>query len=129
MSRPFFENHVRWYMMRVPNVRLREGCDVEGLASTGDQRCVNGIRLKGETVPADLVVDATGRGSHTPQWLETMGYAKPAEERVEIALGYTTRLFHRSQLDLNGDGAVVIPPTPKASGRARCWRRKATAGR
>jgi 2-polyprenyl-6-methoxyphenol hydroxylase-like FAD-dependent oxidoreductase len=113
MSRPFLENQVRRYMLRVPNVRLREGCDIEGLATTDDQRRVTGIRVKDETVPADLVVDATGRGSHTPQWLEAMGYAKPAEERVEIALGYTTRMFRRSQLDLNGDGAVVIPPTPE----------------
>jgi hypothetical protein len=59
------------------------------------------------------VIDATGRGSHSPEWLEAVGYPKPSEERVEIALGYTTRLFRRSPLDLHADGAVVITPTPE----------------
>jgi 2-polyprenyl-6-methoxyphenol hydroxylase-like FAD-dependent oxidoreductase len=74
---------------------------------------VIGIKLSGQILSADLVVDATGRGSHSPQWLEAMGFPKPAEDRVEIALGYTTRLFRRSLTDLEGDGAAVIPPTPE----------------
>jgi 2-polyprenyl-6-methoxyphenol hydroxylase-like FAD-dependent oxidoreductase len=111
MSRPYLEGKVRRHMMRLRNVRTREGCDVEGLATTDDKQRVTGIKTAGEILPADLVVDATGRGSHSPQWLEAMGYAKPKEERVEIALGYTTRLFRRSSLDLDGDGAVIIPPT------------------
>lgn len=113
MSRPFLESKVRRHVLRLTNVRTREGCDVEGLATTEDYQRVTGIKTAGEIVPADLVVDATGRGSHSPQWLEAMGYAKPPEERVEIAMGYTTRLFRGSLLDLDGDGAVIIPPTPE----------------
>ena len=114
MSRPFLEGKVRRHVMGLPNVQIRQGCDVEGLATTEDQGRVTGIKTPGEIVPADLVVDASGRGSHSPQWLGAMGYAKPPEERVEIAMGYTTRLFHRSSRDLNGDGAVIIPPTPES---------------
>jgi flavin-dependent dehydrogenase len=99
--------------MRVANVRTRESCDVEGPTTSGDPQRVTGIKTAGETITADLVVDATGRGSHSPRWLEAMGFPKPPEERVEIALGYTTRLFRRSLLDLDGDGAAVIPPTPE----------------
>ena len=113
MSRPFVETRVRRHVLSLPNVRTREACDVEGVAATEDRQRVIGIRTAGEVVSADLVVDATGRGSHSPQWLEAMGYPKPEEERVEIAMGYTTRLFRRSLTDLNGDGAVVIPPTPE----------------
>lgn len=47
-----------------------------------------------------------------PQWLESLGYPKAEEERVEIALGYTTRFFRRHRADLNGDVAIIIPPTP-----------------
>lgn len=43
-----------------------------------------------ELLLADLVVDATGRGSRTPVWLEEFGYERPAEERVKIGLAYTT---------------------------------------
>jgi 2-polyprenyl-6-methoxyphenol hydroxylase-like FAD-dependent oxidoreductase len=113
MSRPFLEGKVRRHVTHLTNVRMRQGCDVEGLATTEDHQRVTGIKTVGEILQADLVVDATGRGSHSPQWLEAMGYAKPEEERVEIAMGYTTRLFRRSSLDLDGDGVVIIPPTPE----------------
>ena len=113
LSRPYLEGKVRRNLLRLPNVRAREGCDVEGLATSEDRQRVTGIRMGDEILSADLVVDASGRGSHSPQWLEGMGYPKPGEERIEIALGYTTRLFRRSLADLDGDGAAVIPPTPE----------------
>ncbi|MBT2421915.1 FAD-dependent monooxygenase [Streptomyces sp. ISL-22] len=42
---------------------------------------------------ADLVVDASGRGSHTPQWLQDLGLPPAAERRVDAGLAYATRLF------------------------------------
>ena len=47
----------------------------------------------GETFEADLVVDASGRGTQTPLWLEELGYQKPAETSVGIHIGYASRLF------------------------------------
>jgi len=61
-----------------------------------------------QTVMADLVVDASGRGSSSPAWLESFGFAKPEEERIEIGVGYTTRVYRRRPTDLNGKLAVVI---------------------
>jgi 2-polyprenyl-6-methoxyphenol hydroxylase-like FAD-dependent oxidoreductase len=46
---------------------------------------------------ADLVVDAGGRGSRTPQWLESLGYAKPEESTVEVNIGYASRLYERPE--------------------------------
>ena len=66
------------------------------------------------TLDADLVVDASGRGSHTPRWLEEMGYPKPAEERVDVALAYTTRCFRRC-----GDDQAVRQPFRDGSGVPR----------
>jgi hypothetical protein len=43
-----------------------------------------------EVLDADLVVDATGRGSRTPAWLEALGYPRPPNEQVRIGLGYAT---------------------------------------
>ena len=57
---------------------------------------------------ADLVVDASGRGSSSAAWLECLGYARPKEERVEIGLGYTTRVYRRRGGDLGGKLAVVV---------------------
>lgn len=113
MTRPFLEGTVRQHLLRVANVRVKENTTVEGLTSTDDHRRVTGIKAAGESIEADLVVDTTGRGSHSPQWLEQMGYQKAPEERVEIALAYTTRFFRRSLQDLDGIGAALIPPTPQ----------------
>jgi 2-polyprenyl-6-methoxyphenol hydroxylase-like FAD-dependent oxidoreductase len=113
MSRPFLETAVRKKVLSLPNVRARENTTVDGLASTSDNARVTGVRIGNETLAADLVVDTSGRGSHSPQWLESMGYTKAPEERVEVALAYTTRFFRRRVEDLNGDGAALVPPTPE----------------
>ena len=109
-SRPFIEDQVRRRVLAIPNVIVKQGTAVEALLTTTDQSCVTGVRLGGEECTADLVIDASGRGSRTPQWLEAMGYQKPVEERVEVALGYTTRFFRRKTADLNGDLGTIIAP-------------------
>jgi 2-polyprenyl-6-methoxyphenol hydroxylase-like FAD-dependent oxidoreductase len=112
MSRPLLEGTVRERVRQLKNVAFRENQEIHGLLTSPDQSCVVGVDLGGEPLPADVVVDASGRGSHTPRWLEQMGYRKPVEERVEVALAYTTRSFRRRRLDMDGDVAVIIPPTP-----------------
>jgi hypothetical protein len=59
-------------------------------------------------IEADLVVDASGRGSASPAWLEALGYARPVEEKIEVGIGYTTRVYRRRPGDLGGKLAVVI---------------------
>ncbi|MBS1827285.1 MAG: hypothetical protein JST93_18355 [Acidobacteria bacterium] len=113
LSRPLIETAVRRRVKALPNVRFLEGQRVDGLMATANRSRVVGVRIGGEELSADLVVDTTGRGSQTPQWLEMMGYRKPVEERVEVALAYTTRLFRWRPEHLNGDGAAVIPSTPE----------------
>jgi 2-polyprenyl-6-methoxyphenol hydroxylase-like FAD-dependent oxidoreductase len=56
---------------------------------------VTGVLLdSGEIVPADLVVDATGRGTRLPVWLEKWGYERPAEETVDVGIAYASHQFH-----------------------------------
>ncbi len=112
MSRPFLETIVRQRVRQLPNVDFRHGQETRGLLSSPDKSRVAGVDLGYETLPADLVVDASGRASRTPRWLQEMGYPKPAEERVQVALAYTTRVFRRRPGDLGGDLAIIIPPTP-----------------
>lgn len=113
LSRPLLEGTVRRRLLAISNVKATESTLVEGLTASSDNRRVTGVRLQGgEVIPADFVIDATGRGSHSPAWLESMGFRKPEEEKVEVAIAYTTRLFRRRADHLNGDSAVVIPPTP-----------------
>lgn len=121
-SRPFLEGQVRARVRALPNVRFLEGCTVTGLTAAQDRRRITGVRVDGPagtpgTVEADLVVDATGRGSRTPVRLAELGYQAPAEERIEVRLGYTTRHYRLRPGALNGDITVLTQATP-ASPRA-----------
>jgi 2-polyprenyl-6-methoxyphenol hydroxylase-like FAD-dependent oxidoreductase len=113
LTRPMLEAAVRERVFAIANVHTRDNTAVDGLLVSDGSGRVEGIRIGGEALAADLVVDATGRGSRTPQWLETMGYEKAPEEVVQVALGYTTRFFRRKRTDLGGDLAAIIPPTPE----------------
>ncbi len=46
-----------------------------------------------EFVAADLVVDAAGRGTRLPAWLEQWGYARPREDALDIGIHYATQQF------------------------------------
>ena len=112
-SRPALEGHVRRRLLALSNVRAIEGCAVQGLIADDSKSAITGVRFRigngaEQSIEADLVVDASGRGSTSPAWLESLGYARPEEERIEIGIGYTTRLYRRRPTDLNGKIAVVI---------------------
>jgi hypothetical protein len=112
-SRPVLEGHVRRRLLALPNVRAIENCAVQGLAASADSSTVTGVRLSIDNdaeriIAADLVVDASGRGSQSAAWLDSLGYARAEEERIEIGLGYTTRLYRRRPTDLGGKTAVVV---------------------
>src|SRR5215468_2396413 len=111
-SRPVLEGHVRRRLLRLPNVRIIENCAVQGLIASDDRSAVKGVCARvGNTehiVEADLVVDASGRGSSSPVRRESLGYTPPAEEKIEIGIGYTTRTYRRRPGDLNGKLAVVV---------------------
>jgi len=120
-SRPVLEGHVRRRVLQLPNVRAIENCAVQGLATGAARDRVTGVRVRvdgeGEqTLDADLVVDASGRGSASPAWLEELGYQRPAEEKVEIGIGYMTRTYRRTLGDLGGKLGVII------AGSAPNWR-------
>ena len=111
-SRPVLEGHVRRRLLQLPNVRAIENSAVQGLVASEDRSAVKGVRVRigniEQTIDADLVVDASGRGSWSPAWLESLGYIRPTEEKIEIGLGYTTRIYRRRPTDLNGKFAVVV---------------------
>jgi 2-polyprenyl-6-methoxyphenol hydroxylase-like FAD-dependent oxidoreductase len=87
-----------------PNVELREGARVaalEGVGHDGGRPRVTGVRLAdGTAVPADLVVDATGRRSRAPEWLAALGAPRPEEQEGDAGLVYFTRFYRRA----SGDG-------------------------
>jgi 2-polyprenyl-6-methoxyphenol hydroxylase-like FAD-dependent oxidoreductase len=96
VSRPLLEFSVRRAVRAMPNVEFLEGRDVVGVTADPDGNRVTGVRTvrhgdDGERLlTADLVVDATGRGSRAPVFLEEYGYARPPVEEVEVRIAYAT---------------------------------------
>ncbi|WP_219460826.1 NAD(P)/FAD-dependent oxidoreductase [Nonomuraea rhizosphaerae] len=112
VSRVLLEGQVRRRVAALPGVRVLPDRAVTGLLARQGQ--VSGVRLAGgDPIPADLVVDATGRGSRTPSWLSELGYEPPAEERVTIDLRYGTREFRRRPDQMDGDLVILLAPTPQ----------------
>jgi 2-polyprenyl-6-methoxyphenol hydroxylase-like FAD-dependent oxidoreductase len=119
-ARPVLESHVRERVAALPNLTFMAGHDIVGLATTAGHDRVTGVRVSqttgggpAETLPADLVVDATGRGSRSAAWLAELGYHRPAEQRVRIDLTYTTRHYRlRSEEVLGGDLSINPVSTP-----------------
>ena len=119
MSRPLLESHVRQRVLRLPNLVCRQRHEAVTLAMHADRSRVTGIVVRRvpadgltELIDADLVVDATGRGSRSPVWLESLGYGRPAETAVNIGIGYTTRLYRQNAAILPDAKAIFIQPTP-----------------
>jgi 2-polyprenyl-6-methoxyphenol hydroxylase-like FAD-dependent oxidoreductase len=65
-----------------------------------------------ETLAADLVVAATGRGARVPAWLEALGYPAPQEERLDVDVAYASRHLRVPDGALGGDKLVLIGAVP-----------------
>jgi len=121
MSRPFLELHIRRRVVKLPNVTLIDSCAVNELVTTPDKSQVTGVRVtkrsaknNAEVIEADFIVDASGRGSSTPKWLEALGYARPDETEVKARIGYSTREYRRIEKDENKIRIEMISPTAPA---------------
>lgn len=116
MSRPLLETYVRELALARDNIETLERCVVEGLA--GDRANVRGVLIRNadaqevQTLDADLVIDATGRGSRLPQWLESLGVAPPAEERVIVNMHGTSFTIRRKPAHLAGNLFWIDNPHP-----------------
>lgn len=75
--------------------------DVEGLITDADGSTVIGVNASSRAdhskraIFADLVVDASGRNSKAPEWLQNIGYAEVEETQVNAYIGYATRIFEK----------------------------------
>lgn len=112
MSRGLLERVVRGRIRNIPNIRVHDNAAVDGLAVSRDNRRIVGVTVGDDILSADLVIDATGRGSRSPLRLKDIGYEAPHTETIGIELRYTTRLFRSRPNDLPGCDAVVVTPTP-----------------
>ncbi|MEU5164365.1 FAD-dependent monooxygenase [Streptomyces sp. NPDC020875] len=125
-TRPFREYHLRRRLAALPGVELCGGTSVVRPAVDPERRAVTGVVVLRDgverTLDADLVVDATGRGSRTPVWLEELGLPRVTEERHKIDIGYVT-CFYRTQPEaFDGDISINTVASPEVPRGASCAR-------
>lgn len=98
-SRPHLEWQIRRRVHGLDNVEIVRRPVAEPRFEPSLQR-VTGLLLDPVTpgddpefVAADLVVDAAGRGTRLPVWLQQWGYQPAPEATVDIGIGYATFQF------------------------------------
>lgn len=113
-SRPLVEHLVRQRVTALDDVRLRSGCQFVDYLVDETVTAVEGVTVRGddtdnEVLRADLVVDATGRTSRTPRWLDAHGYSPPPLDEMHIDLAYSSTLVERPSDDRR---TVYVPLSP-----------------
>ena len=100
-------------------VRSLDGVEVSAPAHVAEYRAdeagdVTGVEVRTadglDAVAADLVVDATGRTSQTPAWLERAGFGAPPVDEVHVDLAYSTLVLERPPTVRRG---YLIGPSPE----------------
>jgi 2-polyprenyl-6-methoxyphenol hydroxylase-like FAD-dependent oxidoreductase len=108
-SRRLLEHTVRERVKALPEVEIIDHCDALGIISTDDGETISGVRIipransaEASELPADLVIDATGRASRSSQWLTALGYQPVEETRIPVDITYVTQTYRRETGQLDG---------------------------
>lgn len=123
VSRALIENTLYRHLRRAVQVTFLQEHDVIELCTDDAKTRVTGVRVRDRgqeilpeyTLPADLVIDASGRGSRTPEWLTSLGYTAPQTTTVDAKAGYATRIYRRPTNAPNWKVMYCIPQAPLQS--------------
>jgi 2-polyprenyl-6-methoxyphenol hydroxylase-like FAD-dependent oxidoreductase len=122
-SRDLLEWSLRQRVTKLPQVTIRDRSRAKGLRWNADVTRVTGVQLAdGQYADADLVVDASGRYSRLPDWLEEADYPRPAQTVVDADLAYATMLFDAPDRDFEGLQQMNSAPTGPAGLSSLTWR-------
>ena len=106
-SRYLLEWTIRQELLKLPNIEIVESSKVTGLVCDRQADRITGVKLNSDELNAELVVDASGRSSQAPQWLEQIGKTPAPETTVNPFLGYATRRYKLPD-NLHPDWKVLL---------------------
>ncbi|HGM5420638.1 TPA: FAD-dependent oxidoreductase [Serratia liquefaciens] len=99
-TRPLLETCIRQRVMDIVGIECIDEHEVVQLHMTGPytsgvyiRACPAPHNTADRLLPADWVVDASGRFSHMPQWLEKLGYDPPKNNVVDAHVVYASCTF------------------------------------
>lgn len=114
MSRPFLEWKVRQHLLKRSNVQIQDGTEVTRLTHDRINGRVLGVELEsGQQLTADLVVDASGRGSRVPLWLQGLGYPTVQADEVKINIRYASRAYRMPERLPDWKATILTSDSPR----------------
>jgi 2-polyprenyl-6-methoxyphenol hydroxylase-like FAD-dependent oxidoreductase len=123
VSRPTLEHEIRRRVAQLKNVAIVSGASFTRYAVDWEYSRVTGVfaRAPGaytfeDLVRADLVVDASGRGSQTPRLLSQLGHAPPPLSEVRVNFGYASRIYERPPGVRDWQAMHVVDRAPRTRG-------------
>jgi len=119
MSRPLLEFVAQRNLQKLSNIAMRDGCRALQIVAGKDGSAI-GVRLETndrsvETLPADLVIDASRRGALSLSFLEATGRPRPERTDIGIDLTYVTTTFAVPEGSRNWKAVVTMPEIPASS--------------
>ena len=127
MSRPLLEHVVRLFVESNDRVEIRTKCHVREITGSSDGAMATGVRLyardgDAELVPADLVVDASGRGALTLDFLDRAGRTAPQESSIDVDIRYTCAILELAPGASHDWQVLQTRPDPSVGRRAIMYR-------
>ena len=118
LTRPLLELTLRQRVARVSNIRVRGGCRVvniiaDGATGAATDICYHTSEGKLETLHSDLIIDASGNGSLTLEFLKTFRRKLPDETSIGVNMHYSSTLLDRADIRDNYKVAYTLPDAPK----------------
>jgi 2-polyprenyl-6-methoxyphenol hydroxylase-like FAD-dependent oxidoreductase len=121
MSRPLIEFSLRRRVERFAKITARQRCRASGIVAKSDGAAVEAVRCetgdgRSETLPADFIVDASGRGTLTLDLLHSIRQARPEETVIGIDIGYASAVFGTpGDAARDWKGVFTFPQAPASS--------------
>jgi 2-polyprenyl-6-methoxyphenol hydroxylase-like FAD-dependent oxidoreductase len=120
LTRPLLELTLRTQVARLTNVVVRGGCrviNIIGDPATGAATdiCYRTSEGKLETLRSDLIIDASGNGSLTPDFLKATHRRLPEETTIGVNMHYASALLDHADIRDNYKVAYTLPDAPDDS--------------
>jgi 2-polyprenyl-6-methoxyphenol hydroxylase-like FAD-dependent oxidoreductase len=122
LSRAFVEFITRMRIIAHANIEIRQRCRVERLIADADGHRVTGVEYIDSDgtrirIPAELVIEASGRGDLTLALLDSIGLPRPSETTIGVDIAYATAIFEIPN-DASNDwkGVFHLPMPPSSRG-------------
>ncbi|MET9078224.1 FAD-dependent monooxygenase [Streptomyces sp. NPDC004232] len=117
-SRDLTDFIIREQVLKDPRVSVRTHTRTVGLL--GDHRTVTGVRVRTadgseDELRADLVIDASGRSTRTPQWLAQLGITDLTQDEIDSGLVYASRIY-RAPVPTHNWPMIGVQADPRLPG-------------